>query len=361
MHSKILNLNYRDEKDLLNKTATKYINYVSNLAKVEPMNHIWDEFGVRVNITQLTELPNYPISNITNSYHIDKESKVSYYTTTTEFAGFHQNISGISITPFFYGPKESDQNTFNCIALQFNKFNKSYMTYLENNGITIILVDKSNDSLSKRIFFKSVGLADTVTVTTMGGTSIYSSRFNYASFKENGLLIIDESLLFNIFGSENITTANYNIDIYCQNPVANGIINMGISNIFMGNSINFFPEENLNYTNNNLNVVSFNKRTGRTFGENNESLKNLSFSLGNLYSQEIIDDLANWIKLNKNSPMLVFPYNHYNSDHSFDAESLKWTKLNYEMGGLFYISKDVKINNSNYDVFNTTLDLIEYK
>lgn len=356
MHSKILNLNYTDNKVYQNRIQPQYMNFIG-VSTISPLAKILKEDGTFGSILT-TELTNFPLSNIKDSYSITKEGKTSVYTASTEWPSFTQYFSGITLnltTPSY------ETTTFSNICIMLNKLNKTYINKLKASNINFAVCfrHKTTESLSRIIYFELNQQSGLVNAVSPAGTTIFSSNYYFTDL-DSGIIMLDETLLYNVLGSENISYNTYYIDIYTVSP-STSMTNFAVANIFVGNSINFYADENLEFVNENLNKYSINTRTGKTFTELNSSLKSLTLDFTNLYSSELLSDLNNWIEYNKDAPMIVLPFNNYNNNYTYDSESLKWQKLNFKLGSLYYIADDIKIKNTTYDVFDHAIKFKEFK
>ena len=367
MKSKILNMIGTNTLQKDNKPLTKYMNKYISLSTV-PLNRVSYD-GTMTNITT-TEIANYPITNTKNNYSIYKEAKLNYTALTS--AGFTQNFTGITTTPFALSSLISADRQVNNITILLNKDDKTYMNNLKTkNGLGLVIVFRryaAETSATTYNFFISLQ-GNGIEIRKQDTTLIYSSA-NYYVDLENGIINIGEELIYKVFGTASIDLydLDYIIDIYltASGLTAANIIPFQFSKIFIGHSFDFYANEAVDFVLKDLNVYTQSKRTGFTTLQQNNTVKSLKLDFKTLYSEELLDIMYNIIKINRNTPFIVLPYNNYTEYPSvgsepFTAESKKWQKLNYEMGGLYYIQNDFKIKNPEYDVWDTEIDLLEYK
>ena len=367
MKSKILNLIGSNTLQNDNKPLVKYMNkYI--MQSVVPLNRV-NYDGVMTNITT-TEVTNYPITNTKNNYSIYKEAKLNYTSLTS--AGFTANYSGITINPYALGTLSSTERAINNITILLNKDDKTYMNNLKtktNLGFKVVFrrIALETPASTYNLYISLIGNGIEI---RKGDTTLVYQSSNYYIDLENGIISIDEEILYKIFGTKTVDLydLDYIIDIYLEasGSSASNIIPFQYSKIFIGQSIDFFADEGIEYTLKNLNSFNSAKRSGYTTIQINNTLKNLKLNFDNLYSYEITSLLYDLIKLNKNTPVIVLPYcnpTNYPDSYSepYNSESKQWLKLNYELGGLYYIANDLEIKNSTYDVFSTKLELVEYK
>ena len=353
MHSKILNLKSSDTRSLLTQTENRYLNSIGNYyTTILPIQRVFVD-SAWYNLTT-TEQANYPISNLTNSnFSITNETKIN--TVINPVFGTRK-MSGITISmtaPF------GVYATYNNIAIMFNKLNTNYMSRLKTDSLQLVFRHKTVEANSKFMTIRFNSQYANVVVSNTSGTTLFTTDF-YAPSIDNGMVLLDETIMYNIFGTENVNKVDYHIDIFIDSPSSASEV-FAISNVFIGNSINFYAEENLNYKKKNLNQYKINKRTGKTFTQINSNLKELKIKYSNLLNEDVLNNAKNFYDLNKDAPMLVFPFNNYNENYTYNLDSLNWQKLNYELGGMYYISNDLDITNNVFDSFEYELELVEYK
>ena len=348
MKSKILNLSYTLNGISSEVQNSKYLNILNNSSMLSVIPK--SPNGATISLTASTD---YPLSNITSSFSITKEARVNSVLSS----GYY--VSGIRVTlPTSY---LSGQDTFNTIFVNINKLNK---TYLNNFKSTL-----AYGPVEKYFYFVAFRLKSSIgTVAKLlefknDGLYIDGSLFTYeypVNLSE-GNILIDQALIEHLFSVSSLNTDDYVIDIGIKgNELTTSAIDMSISNIFIGNSFDFYVDENMEYNKNNLNEFVSAKRTGKSFIQKNDSLKSLKATFDLMTTEEALENLNDWFLANKDNPIVFFPFcDSQIVDISGTEKHHK--KMNLEIGGLYYISKDLTLKNSKYDVYSFALELKEYK
>lgn len=356
MKSIILNMSQNKALQALRQDEYKYLNQLNSGATITPIaQDFWDFSGHAAISTSVVS--GYPLSRIRDSYSTTLEAK----TTMVERVGSGYKTGGITIEMPASTALRPGQEYFNTIYININKLNKPYLEnfrYASNadeadgkiSMYFVVLRRKDSPTNYKMFYFTP----DSVFALDHNGNSLLSKQFAQCNIPE-GNILIDSTLLKAVMGSDPLLTTNYIIDI--------GIMSVGkthdfsVSNIFIGNSFDFYLNEGYKFKNNNLSKITYGERSGKNFLEKNESTKSVSnkFEImtdleSNQYTSAIFLD-------NKDLPIAFFPYCDTLNDNTLKEHS----KLNVLQGGMYMITADYQSENSFYNVFDFELTLTEYK
>lgn len=353
MKSIILNLrqdadNYPAKNDL----DTTYANLVNSKATITVM----PRDPVTNDLITVTNLTDYPISNLTNSYSTTKEVR-------TRNTMSYPKTNGISISPV---ASYLTQATFNTIYININKLNKTYIKNFQKNQLPIggnfyYMVSLRSRSAPTAGRVCSMLFKDNNTVVVRASTTS-EYEYNYKTNLQEGNILITEELLKAALVSLPLNTEDYIFD-FCIRHYGDDAYNLdfSVSNIFIGNSIDFFVNEGFKFQNNNLTVFENSKRVGKTFIQKNESIKSCKIDLDLLTVKQSNGFYNNLFKSAKDTPIVFFPFVEDDLLQDNNEDKFDFSMQNMEVGGLYYISKDFEFDNQYFNVYNISLDLIEYK
>jgi len=321
MKSKIINLRH-----------TKYTDAFGPLDKHS--NVLDEQYINRLNSSAVLTSPLGFYAGSTGSnildYHMHKDVKLDF---SSNQANLHIKLN------------EDPTNTWNSLAIQLNKLNKTFMAdIMPKLGVDIEIRDAADVAV-----LCSISLYPSISTDTF-------SLNNYSSGKiglKDGLFLIDTDMI-KAAGHSNFP-GDCNVHILFTNFFKNSPF-IPVSNISINNFYLVELDEKASFKNINLNQRNFNKKTGVTFQEINESKKEFDAKISLMTSKEQQELYANVIDANKDTPFFLFPFCETGEITNYDM-----SLFNYTAGGLYLTSLKYDMNHDAHDVYNTSLKLDEWR
>lgn len=366
MKSIILNLrNTQDFAKTYSDIDYLYLNRVRNTggSTITLMDYnVYDRYAITP-----VALADYPLTNLL-SYSTTLEAR-----SGNVIAGGNFNISGIS----FRMASDGLGSTANTIYANINKLNKQYtkkfITGTGNYDYFVALRLKAlPTTVVGMLIFKN---NNKVVIRTGTGVSLQERTIDYISNIQEGNLLVTSALLKCLgvgtveagAGSFAVGSTIVDIGIISQGISGQTNLDCSISNVFIGNSVDIFPAEEMEFVKKNLNKWDNSPRVGKTFLQKNESEKRCKLKIELMEAYESNFNMKNIYNANKDSPLAFFPFNTIiQGNHTPDTEAklladIEFGKQNLEVGGMYFISNDLALQNPNYDVYSVETELTEYK